>query len=121
MNDASSAFEGVAFHCYQGAVSQQDSFHNAYPNKEIYFTECTGSYGSDWWSDIKWYMDNIMIGAPEHFAESGLMWNLALDGNGQPELPGSNSCSPSCRPVVTINSDGSYTFNQECKLSKVPF
>ena len=53
MNDASGAFAGVAFHCYQGAVSQQDSFHNAYPNKEIYFTECSGEYGSDWWSDIK--------------------------------------------------------------------
>ncbi len=53
MNDASSAFAGVAFHCYLGTPFQQDSFHSTYPNKEIYFTECSGQYGSDWWGDIK--------------------------------------------------------------------
>ena len=34
-------------------MSNQDTFYNAYPNKEIYFTECSGTMGSDWWSDIK--------------------------------------------------------------------
>lgn len=34
-------------------MSQQDTFHTAYPQKEIYFTECSGTQGSDWWSDIK--------------------------------------------------------------------
>lgn len=53
MQQASSAFAGVSFHCYQGSVSDQQTFYNAYPSKEIYFTECTGSLGSDWWSDIK--------------------------------------------------------------------
>ncbi len=42
------------------------------------------------------------------------MWNLALDGNGQPLLPGTNSCGEGCRGVVQINSDGSYSVNQEC-------
>ncbi|KAI0661979.1 glycoside hydrolase [Cubamyces menziesii] len=113
MNDDSNDFAGVAFHCYAGSVAQQDAFHAAYPKKDIFFTECSGTYGSDWWSDIKWYMDNIFIGAIEHNAHSGLMWNLALDGNGQPMLPGTNSCSPPCRPVVTVNSDGSWSVNQE--------
>ncbi len=53
MQQASSAFAGVSFHCYGGSVSQQDIFHSAYPDKEIYFTECSGTQGSDWWSDIK--------------------------------------------------------------------
>ncbi|KAH9847953.1 glycoside hydrolase [Lenzites betulinus] len=113
MNDGASAFAGVGFHCYSGAVSQQDAFHNAYPNKDILFTECSGVYGSDWWSDLKWYMDNIFIGSIEHNSRSGLMWNLALDGNGQPMLPGTNSCSPPCRPVATVNNDGSWSMNQE--------
>src|SRR5258705_6627738 len=44
------------------------------------------------------------------------MWNIALDGNGNPKLPGTNSCGgPGCRALVTINNDGSYVFNQECK------
>lgn len=50
---AMDAFAGVAFHCYGGNVAQQDSFYSAFPTKELYFTECTGVPGSDWWSDIQ--------------------------------------------------------------------
>ncbi|KAF8069316.1 glycoside hydrolase family 30 protein [Lyophyllum atratum] len=113
MQSAPNAFAGVAFHCYEGSVANQDSFHNAFPNKEIYFTECTGTIGSDWWSDIKWYMDNLWIGSVEHNAKAGLMWNLALDGSGNPKFPGTNSCGGGCRPLATVNSDGSYSLNQE--------
>ncbi|KAJ7860353.1 hypothetical protein B0H13DRAFT_1900982 [Mycena leptocephala] len=48
----------------------------------IYFTECSGTYGSGWRSDIKWYMDNLWIGSLETFAGVGLMYNIALDGKG---------------------------------------
>ncbi|KAI0821952.1 glycoside hydrolase [Trametes gibbosa] len=113
LNDATSTFSGVAFHCYAGNFTQQDSFHNAFPSKEVYFTECTGEYGSDWWTDIKWYMENIFIGSVTHSAKSGLMWALALDGNGNPKLPGTSSCGTPCRPVVQINSDGSFQYHQE--------
>ncbi|KAJ3911095.1 hypothetical protein F5877DRAFT_93818 [Lentinula edodes] len=79
--DAPDAFAGVAFHCYEGNVDNQDVFHNAEPSKDVYLTECTGTLGSDWWGDIKWYMDNLWIGALEHNAKSGLMWNIALDAS----------------------------------------
>ncbi|KAF5365060.1 hypothetical protein D9758_010967 [Tetrapyrgos nigripes] len=111
---APNSFAGAAFHCYGGKVSQQDAFVNAFPNKEVYFTECAGTIGSDWWSDIKWYIDNIFIGSLEHGSSTGLMWNIALDSNGNPKLPGTNSCGGSgCRPIVTVNSDGSWNVNQE--------
>ncbi|KAH9476350.1 Endo-1,6-beta-D-glucanase [Psilocybe cubensis] len=114
MSSYGSAFSGAAFHCYAGSVGNQDQLHNAYPSKEIYFTECSGTIGSDWWSDIKWYIDNLWVGSLEHNARSGLMWNIALDGNGNPKTPGTNSCGgPGCRAIVTVNSDGSYSFNQE--------
>ncbi|KAJ7908134.1 glycoside hydrolase [Mycena leptocephala] len=113
MQDDGGSYDGVAFHCYSGSVSNQDSFHNAFPSKNVYFTECSGTYGSDWWSDIKWYMDNLWIGSLEHWAGVGLMYNIALDGTGQPILPGTNSCGGGCRPLVTVNSDGSYSYNQE--------
>lgn len=81
MQDDAAPFAGVSFHCYAGAhlyqtcqiihkihrkrslgaYTDQATFHNAYPNKEIYFTECTGSTGSDWWSDIKWAVDNLYV------------------------------------------------------------
>ncbi|KAF8174701.1 glucan endo-1,6-beta-glucosidase [Mycena galopus ATCC 62051] len=113
MEAAPNAFDGVAFHCYAGDVSAQLTFQAAYPDKEIFFTECSGTLGSDWWSDIKWYMDNIFITGLTDGASTGLMWNIALDGNGDPGLPGSNSCGGGCRGIVQINSDGTYSVNQE--------
>ncbi|KAG9086493.1 hypothetical protein FS749_003610 [Ceratobasidium sp. UAMH 11750] len=113
MNAAGSSFTGASFHCYGGSVANQDTFHNAFPSKEVYFTECSGTLGSDWWGDIKWYMDNIAIGAVQHWSRTGMMWNLASDASGGPKFPGTNSCNPGCRAMVTINSDGSYAFNQE--------
>jgi O-glycosyl hydrolase len=113
MQEASSAFAGVAFHCYAGDETEQDTFHSQFPSKEIYLTECSGTIGSDWWSDIKWYMDHLFIGAITHNAQSGLMWNLALDGSGHPILSSSNSCGGGCRGIVQINTDGSWSVNQE--------
>ncbi|KAK2465514.1 hypothetical protein APHAL10511_002406 [Amanita phalloides] len=114
MQDAGDAFDGIAFHCYRGNVAQQDIFIQQFPDKEIYFTECSGTFGSDWWKDIKWYMDQIFIGSLEHNSRSGLMWNIALDRYGEPKLPGSNSCGgPGCRGIVQIDDDGSYAVNQE--------
>jgi O-glycosyl hydrolase len=107
------SLDGASFHCYAGGVSNQDSFHNAFPNKEVHFTECAGTLGSDWWQDIKWYMDNIFTGAVEHWSSSGAMWSFAADSGGGPKLPGTNSCGGAgCRGIVTING-GSWTVNQE--------
>jgi len=113
MSSAGSDFSGVSFHCYVGSVSDQNTFHSAYPDKEIYQTECTGQIGTDWWSDLKWYMDNLFIGAITDNAGTAAMWNLALDSNGGPFLSGSDSCSTACRGVIQINSDGTWSPNQE--------
>ncbi|KZO93648.1 glycoside hydrolase family 30 protein [Calocera viscosa TUFC12733] len=114
INDAPNAFTGASFHCYAGNVQDQMSFYDAEPNYELYFTECSGTLGSDWWSDIKWNMENLVIGSLTYYSRSVLLWNLALDGNGNPKLPGADSCTnPGCRGVVTVNSDGSYNLNQE--------
>ncbi|RDB15100.1 Endo-1,6-beta-D-glucanase [Hypsizygus marmoreus] len=114
IQDGGDAFDGIAFHCYGGTVKQQDDFHKKYPTKEIYMTECTGTFGSDWWQDIKWYMDNLFIGSVTHNSHSVLMWNIALDGAGKPKLPGTSSCGgPGCRPIVQVNTDGTYSVNQE--------
>ncbi|KAF9074611.1 glucan endo-1,6-beta-glucosidase [Rhodocollybia butyracea] len=96
-----------------GTVNEQSTFQSAFPNYDILFTECTGTIGSDWWSDIKWYMDNIFIVGLGYGSSTGLMWNLALDGNGDPLLPGSDSCTNGCRGIVQINSNGTYSVNQE--------
>lgn len=53
MEAAESSFDGVSFHCYEGTYDQMASFTSAYPDKEIWQTECTGQIGTDWWSNIK--------------------------------------------------------------------
>lgn len=53
MQQASDAFDGVSFHCYAGGFEDQSEFTSQFPQKEVYFTECSGTIGSDWWSDIK--------------------------------------------------------------------
>ena len=59
IEQANSQFAGVSFHCYAGDVDQQSNFRNTFPSKEVYFTECTGIFMTDWWSNIKWFMDNL--------------------------------------------------------------
>lgn len=53
MQAAESSFDGVSFHCYAGTFDEMAKFTSAYPNKEIWHTECTGQFGTDWWSNIK--------------------------------------------------------------------
>ena len=113
MEQAGAAFDGVAFHCYAGDVAEQAEFTSAFPDKEVYFTECSGTIGSDWWSDIKWYMDNIFIGAVTYNSMNALMWNFALNANGDPILSTTDSCGGGCRGMVQINPDGSWSVNQE--------
>ena len=36
---------GVAWHCYGGDVAAQDAVHAAHPDKDVYFTECSGGTG----------------------------------------------------------------------------
>ena len=59
------------------------------------------------------------IGSVDNWAKAVLLWNIALDSNGQPLLPGTRSCqNPSCRGAVTIDG-GSYTLNEECEFTFV--
>ena len=38
---------GVAWHCYAGDPSAQTTVHNAFPGKDTYFTECSGTQSSN--------------------------------------------------------------------------
>ncbi|HEX8530957.1 MAG TPA: glycoside hydrolase family 30 beta sandwich domain-containing protein, partial [Cytophagales bacterium] len=98
---------GSAFHGYGGSVDQQSTTHNAYPDKDIWFTEISGGgWATDFGGNLRWNLSNIVIGTTRHWAKSVLLWNLALDQNAGPTNGG---CS-NCRGVVTINNaTGAYT------------
>lgn len=113
LNDPEAAqyVDGVAFHCYGGAVSAQSTVHDAFPDKGIWFTECSGGGWAPKWDDnISWNIRNLVIGNFRHWGNSVLLWNLALDENAGPQNGGCGNC----RGVVTIDSQtGAVTYNEE--------
>ncbi len=100
---------GVAWHCYGGEVAVQTQVHDAYPDKETYFTECSGGDWKPHWAEtLPWYMRNLIIGTTRGWAKGVLLWNIALDENHGPHTGGCTDC----RGVVTINSaTGAVTRN----------
>lgn len=108
---AHSYIDGVAWHCYGGEVSAQTKVHDAYPEKDVYFTECSGGeWGSLRNDSLTWLTRNLIIGSTRGWAKGVLLWNLALDENHGPHLGGCGNC----RGVVTINSSsGEVTRNPE--------
>jgi glucosylceramidase len=103
---------GSAYHCYSGDVSAQTALHNAFPAKDIWFTECSGWHGSgdspaQFFADtLKWHAKNIGIGTTQHWAKSVINWNLALNSQGRPVNGGcGDNPAGMCTGVVTI--DGS--------------
>ena len=102
---------GTAFHAYAGDVSAQTTVHNAYPDKDIYFTEITGGgWATNFGDNLVWNFQNIIIDGTRNWAKTALLWNLALDQNSNPHLGG----CPDCRGVVTIdNTTGAVTHNEE--------
>ena len=102
--------QGTAFHCYAGHPSSQADVHDAYPDKSIVLSECTGLTGSDQTSDFVWWMQYLFIGSVREWASGVLFWNLALDENSGPHNGGCDNC----RGVVTINEKtGDVTYNSE--------
>lgn len=94
---------GSSFHCYAGDPSAQSTVKTAYPAKDIWFTECSGTVGSNFASDLVWNSENLLIGAIRNWARSVSLWNLALGQNSGPKNGG---CS-NCRGVVTVDTSTS--------------
>jgi glucosylceramidase len=102
MGDATAAgfSEGAAFHCYGGDPSAMTTFHDKFPMKSIYMTECSGG---DWQDDPFANTIELEISSTANWAQAIALWNLALDEN---EGPKNNGCN-GCRGVITVNSQSS--------------
>jgi glucosylceramidase len=108
---AANYVDGVAFHCYGGDVSAQSKVHDAYPQKGIWFTECSGGdWAPNFGDNLNWNMKNLVIGNFRNWGKSVLLWNLALDQEAGPQNGGCGDC----RGVVTIDTrSGKITYNEE--------
>ncbi|HEY3819838.1 MAG TPA: glycoside hydrolase family 30 beta sandwich domain-containing protein [Polyangiaceae bacterium] len=109
MSDATAGgfTEGAAFHCYGGDPSAMTTFHQAFPQKSVYMTECSGG---TWQSDPFASTIDLAIDSTANWARAVALWNMALDENAGPQNDG---CS-TCRGVVTVNSgSGEVTYNAD--------
>jgi glucosylceramidase len=106
---------GTAFHCYFGDASAQTALHERFPDKGIWFTECSGSHGPAdppakfYQETLEWHARNIMIGVTRNWSKTAINWNTALDERGGPHLGGCDTCTG----LVTVNDDGTVTTNAE--------
>jgi glucosylceramidase len=106
---------GTAFHCYFGDPSRQLGLHRAFPDKGIWFTECSGSHGpsdppAQVFSDtLKWHARNLVLGVTRNWGKTVVNWNLALDPSGGPHLGGCGTCTG----VLTIGPGERVTENAE--------
>jgi glucosylceramidase len=92
---------GSAFHLYAGSITALSKVHNAYPNKNVYFTEQYTSSKSTFSDDLKWHVKNLIIGAMRNWSKNVIEWNLASNPNYGPHTNG--GCSV-CKGALTIGS-----------------
>jgi glucosylceramidase len=106
---------GTAFHCYAGDPSRMTDLHRRFPDKGIWFTECSGSHGPDdppaqVFSDtLKWHARNLVLGVTRNWGKTVVNWNLALDPAGGPHNGGCGTCTG----VVTVGPGQAVTRNAE--------
>jgi glucosylceramidase len=99
---------GSAFHLYAGDISALSTVHNAYPNKDIYFTEQYTSSTGDFGGDLQWHLRNVIIGSMRNWSKTALQWNLANNSSFGPHTQG--GCT-TCKGGITVTSSSSYTEN----------
>ena len=93
---------GSAFHLYEGDISALSKVHDAFPDKDVYFTEQYTGSGSSFESDLKWSVKNVVIGSMRNWSVNALSWGLANDEYYKPFTPG--GCS-TCKGALMIDQN----------------
>ena len=93
--------DGSAFHLYGGSITALTQVHEAHPDKHVYFTEQWVGGPGNFSGDLKWHVENLIIGATRNWSRNVLEWNLAADPGYNPHTPG--GCT-TCLGALTISS-----------------
>ena len=104
LDDASTRpfVDGSAFHLYAGNISALTTVHNAYPSKNVYFTEQFTASNGNFGNDLKWHLKNVVVGSMRNWSRNALEWNLANDPGFSMHTPG--GCT-TCKGALTINGN----------------
>ena len=92
--------DGSAFHLYAGSITSMTAVHDAYPAKNVYFTEQWVGGPGNFAGDLSWHVNNLIIGATRNWSRNVLEWNLAADAGYGPHTVG--GCT-TCLGALTIS------------------
>ncbi|KMQ68459.1 glucosylceramidase [Chryseobacterium sp. FH2] len=107
-SEASQYIDGSAFHLYEGEISALSTVYNAFPDKNLYFTEqWTGAKGT-FNEDLNWHTKNVIIGSMRNWSKIALEWNVANDPQYKPHTDG--GCTE-CKGAITVSDSENFTRN----------
>jgi glucosylceramidase len=100
---ASPFVDGSAFHLYGGSIDTLSSVHDAFPDKNLYFTEQWVGAPGDLKKDLPGHIRKLIIGAVRNWCKTVVEWNLASDPHWQPHTD-RGGCDR-CLGALTISGD----------------
>lgn len=95
--------DGSAFHLYAGSIDSLSLVHNAFPDKNLYFTEQWVGAPGDFSRDIPEHIRKLIVGAPRNWCKTVIEWNLAANSKWEPHTD-RGGCNR-CLGAVTIDGD----------------
>ncbi|MCU1221913.1 MAG: glucosylceramidase [Edaphobacter sp.] len=96
--------DGTGFHLYGGTVDALTQVHDAFPKKNLYFTEQSVSdHSGSPAMNISKPVAKIVIGVTRNWSKNVLLWNLAADPNFGPHT-NDGGCT-GCQGAITIDGD----------------
>jgi glucosylceramidase len=101
--DAAKYVDGSAFHLYGGKIETLTDVHNAFPEKNLYFTEQWVGAPGNMAQDLLWHVNTLVIGATRNWCRNVLEWNLAADTKYDPHTD-RGGCDK-CLGAITIDGN----------------
>lgn len=107
LGDAAAAryVDGSGFHLYLGTIDAMTTVHEAFPAKNIYFTEqmTVEDARPGVLKPIAEPVSHVVIAAARNWSRNALLWNLAADPKFGPHTE-DGGC-PVCQGAITIDGD----------------
>ena len=106
--EAKQYINGAAFHLYGGTIDALSKVHDAHPDKQLYFTEQWVGAPGNFKEDIRFHVEQLIIGASRNWSRTVIEWNLAADPQQNPHTDRGGCVG--CLGAITIDKDR-YTRN----------
>lgn len=101
LKEAGEYVDGIAWHVYAADPSAQSVVFDKFPIKDVYYTEASGG---EWIAPFDNAFSSMMrtnIGTLRNHSKTVVLWNIALDENNGPTVPGFGQST--CRGLLKIN------------------